>query len=62
MTARKQAEQACYTHYADDSEATDDERDAFIAGYLRARADACNERLSQIDAIDRLVGLADNRC
>jgi hypothetical protein len=52
MSPREIAEHAADSHYLDEPEA--DERDAFIAGYLRARADveATNA------AVERLLTIA----
>ncbi len=56
MTPREIAEHAADRHYLDEPE--DDERDAFIAGYLRARADAVASEQARNVTIDSLIDLA----
>ncbi len=56
MTPLQIAEHAADNHYLDDPE--DDDREAFIAGYLRARADAVTSEQARNAAIERLLTLA----
>lgn len=67
MTSARRAALDAFEAYNQDFEAENDdsldsdERDAFIAGYLRARADALKAEIGRVEAVERLMSLVERK-